>query len=65
MRTKLIDYLFEKKQKTGGNCGTTIPQLKEELNCELSELKEILNDLFKSGLIEIKHGIHGRMVLYK
>lgn len=65
MRTKIIEFLYNKKQKTGSHCGSTISQLMTELNCESIELKEILNDLFRNGLIETKQGIHGKMVFYK
>lgn len=65
MRTKLISFLEDKRKKTDGHCGTTLPQLKAELGCELQELKDLLNDLLTKGLIETKQGIHGRMVFYK
>jgi len=65
MRTKLISFLEDQRKKTGGHCGKSIPQLMIELDCELQELKELLNDLYAKNLIEIKDGIHGRMIFYK
>jgi hypothetical protein len=65
MRTKLISFLEDKRKKTDGHCGTSLPQLLTELDCELQELKELLNDLYAKNLIEIKDGIHGKMIFYK
>jgi hypothetical protein len=65
MRTKLISFLEDKRKATDGLCGTTIPNLMIGLGCELKELKGLLNDLYAKNLIEIKEGIHGRMIFYK
>lgn len=65
MRTKIIAFLEEKRLSTGGHCGTTLPQLVSELNGELEEVKEILNNLHARGLIQIRKGIHGRMIFMK
>lgn len=65
MRTRLISFLEDKRKRTDGHCGTTVAQLRTELDCDLQELKDMLNQLMKQGLIETKSGIHGRMVFYK
>ncbi len=63
MRGQVIEIITNKHLSSGGNCGLTITQIRSQLNCDLQELKKVLNELFKDNQIKIKDGIHGKLIL--
>lgn len=65
MRTKVIGYLHDKMTSTGGHCGTSLNELVNKLDIDLSDLKTLMNELHSKGMIEVKKGVHGKLIFYK
>ena len=64
LRTKLIGLLADKHQQTGGHCGSTVSSIVNDLGCELQEVNDLLSSLQEKGMIELKEGVHGKLVFY-
>ena len=61
MKNQIIKQIKEKHNKTGGHCGTLI----YNFNIRLSDLKPILNDLYKNNKITVHDGAHGKLIKLK
>ena len=61
MKTKIINQLISKQNQTAGHCGTRLT----EFNLPLKELKLILNELFKEGVITVHDNQHGKIIKHK
>ena len=65
MKQKLEAFLSQKHRDTAGHCGTIVAALKNELGCEIKELRSALNQLYKEKKITIHDGAHGQLVKYE
>ena len=65
LKNKVVDILELKKASSAGHCGFTITQIHSQLNGDLKQLKQIMNELFKENIINIRHGIHGKLIFLK
>lgn len=61
MKEEILNLFEEKYQTSGGNNGIYITELKVKF--EATELKKILNELFKEKKIKDNIGIHGQMAM--
>ena len=61
----VVSTITAKHKHTGGHCGCTVAQLRNELDCDIKELRMALNSLFKTGVIKISKGANGKMVKLK
>jgi len=64
MRSQTIEIITNKHLSSGGHCGLTINQIRNQLNCDMNELKQVMNELFKDNQIKIKDGIHGKLIFF-
>ena len=65
MKEKILEILQAKHQLSGGNCGIYIPNICLLLNVEYYQIKDIINDLIKEQMIEIREGSHGQLLFIK
>lgn len=59
---KITTLLQEKSTKSGGHCGTYLPELLLGLKIKHEEIKEPLNQLFKEKKITIRPGSQGKLI---
>lgn len=62
MKSKILNILNKKHADTGGHCGIYFPCLRSMVGCSESTLRAELNALFKENLIEVREGIHGKLI---
>lgn len=62
MKSKILEIINEKHEKTNGLCGTYITDLMQHFKCEYKDLKGVLNELHKENKIIKKEGIHGVLI---
>ena len=65
MKEKILEILQQKHQLSGGNCGIYLPNICSLLNVEYYQIKDIINDLIKEQMIEIREGSHGQLLFIK
>jgi len=63
MKTEIIALIQAKFEATNG--GITLVELKNSLGCELTELKNVLNDLRADGKVKTKRGINQILIYPK
>lgn len=63
MRDKIFDFISERYQSSGGNCGVYLTELRKEFEMTSQDLSDILNILFIEGKIKVSFGIHGKMAM--
>ena len=65
MKDDVEKLLIDKKIKSGGHCGTYVPDILNQLGIDYKTAKPILNGLFKEGKIIIKPGSKGKLIFWK
>lgn len=65
MKYKLLQILTEQYEKTGGHNGLRTSDICEKLGCEFREVKDVLNQLYLEGVIEIKNTVNFKIVRLK
>ena len=60
-----MQIVNEKHSSSGGSCGTYIAELIRDLNACAVEMGRDISELHKEGLIEVREGIHGFMIMKK
>ncbi|WP_407324044.1 hypothetical protein R5O24_02875 [Tenacibaculum maritimum] len=61
MKSLILDQLKKKYEKSGGHCGLYI----KDFNGNLKDIKQALNELYKSKKITVHDGIHGKLIKYR
>ncbi len=62
---KIIRILKDKQVKSGGNCGTYIPEILNTLNVDYKTLKPLFIQLYKEEKITVHKGGQGRLLKWK
>lgn len=62
---KTLRLLQDKHQRSGGNCGTYIPEILSTLNTTYKEVRHALNRLYKEDRIKIRPGSRGNLIMLK
>lgn len=65
MKDIVLDLIIKRFKSSNGSNGYYIVDLKNEINCELSELNLVLNQLYKEKKIIIREGINGQLIMKK
>ena len=65
MKEKILDILQAKHQLSEGNYGIYLPSICSLLSVEYYQIKDIINDLIKEQMIEIREGSHGQLLFIK
>lgn len=55
---KILEKLTKKDNQSGGHCGLYIT----DFEGDLSELKQVINELYKVNKITHHDGIHGKLI---
>lgn len=61
----ILEILKDKYEKSGGNCGLTLPKIKIRLESPPDNLKEIIDDLKRQDKITIHPGGQGDLIKIK
>lgn len=59
---KVLHYLTEKQQASGGKCGTSPGSIRTDFTEDWEEIRHVLNNLYKQKLIKIRPGFHGNLI---
>lgn len=62
LEKSIIGYLKEVHDRTGGNCGVQIVEIKLKLGISSEKIKTCLRELYKKDLIFVREGIHGKLI---
>lgn len=62
MPKDLLNIIQEYSRKTDNKCGLTAVQLSGLSGIPFQELKAVLNDMYKEGLIRVRDGVHGKLI---
>lgn len=65
MLEKLKELIILRQKLNQNKCGTTIIYLAEKLNINLTEVKELLNELHAKKVISIRQGVNHKLVFLK
>ena len=65
MKDQIEKILIDKKVKSGGHCGTYVPEILNNLGVEYKDVRTTLNQLFKENKIRIRPGSHGDLLFWK
>lgn len=65
MKDQIEKILIEKKVKSGGRCGTYIPEILNNIGAEYKDVRIYLNQLFKENKIRIRPGSRGNLLFWK
>lgn len=61
LKITIIEKLKTKHDKSGGHCGLYINDFEGNGN----DIKQALNELYKSKKITVHDGIHGKLIKYR
>lgn len=62
LRDKVIEFIETKSKASGNHSGLLLPVICSTLEVGSSELKPILNALYKEGFIQVRDGINGKLI---
>lgn len=62
MEDKVWETIMEKHTASGGHNGSYAARIKNQLNIPYSELRKILNRLYKEKKIILKDGSQGKLI---
>lgn len=65
MKSKLLQILTDYHIKTGGHSGLIEARLEKLSGYKWSEMKDVLNELWTEGKIEVRDGIQGKLIRLK
>lgn len=58
MKERILKHLEEAYKKSGGHCGTTVPELLQVLEVDYQEIREDLVQLFVEKRITVHPSVH-------
>lgn len=61
----ILTHLSELHERSGGHNGIYVPQIEKLTGKPIEELKDILNQLFTEGKIQVREGVNGKMIMKK
>lgn len=64
-REKILSYLDELHERSGGHNGVYIRAIEKLLNKPEEQFTQILNQLFIEGLIKCPNGMNGKLIMKK
>lgn len=59
---QLLKIIQDNAQKTDNKCGLTAVQLCKRSGIPFAEIRKQLNDLYVAGSIQVREGIHGKLI---
>lgn len=62
MKSKILEIIEKKYEKTNGHCGTYATDLMKHFKCKYIDIKKHLIELYLENKIIIKPGIHGNLI---
>lgn len=65
MKEKIVQILTEQYRKSGIHNGMRTSDICEKLGCDFREVKNVLNQLFLEGVIEIKNSVNHKFIRLK
>ncbi|WP_299153109.1 hypothetical protein [uncultured Christiangramia sp.] len=65
MPSSILHIIQDYATQTDNKCGLTAVSLCQQSGSSISEVRKELNDLFKTGKIKVREGIHGKLIFNK
>ena len=65
MNEQIVKILKDKHDKSGGNCGTYMPEIINTLKIDYKTARSIIGQLYREGKVVIHDGAHGTLFFLK